>query len=129
MENEASRRAHPRYSVANLPGFKARLDRASADEQILTLGAGGCGFVGFDRAWLKTDIKRVNSVFELRLNGKIGPISIQGTIVYIKPVTVGDRSVYYFGVRFFPQDAHRIKPVIHVLEELSKTGEVTLASA
>lgn len=108
--------------------MKARIDRSSQLERILTLGAGGCGFVGFDRMWQKSDIKRVTSVFELSLSEKIGPITIQGTIVYIKPVKVDGRSLYYFGIQFM-QDVHRIQPVIDALEELTKTGEVTLASA
>ncbi|MGE0529115.1 MAG: hypothetical protein AB7P49_18810, partial [Bdellovibrionales bacterium] len=94
-----------------------------------TLGAGGCGFVGFDRTWKESELKRVISVFELNLPPKLGPVRVQGNIVYIKPVTINKRSVYYFGIQFLPQDAHRIQPVINALEELNKKGEVSLASA
>jgi hypothetical protein len=129
MEQNVERRAHPRYAVSNLEFIKARFDRSSSVEQILTIGAGGCGFVGFDRVWEKSDIKRVNTTFEIKLSEKIGPITIQGNIVYVKPVTIGGRSLYYYGIQFLPQDAHRMKPVIEALEKLSKEGGVSLADS
>lgn len=127
--SEAPKRAHPRYTVSSLSGMKARMDRSSSAEQIVTIGAGGCGFVGFGPTWKDNDIKRVISVFELNLSEKIGPIRIQGNIVYIKPVTVAGRPMYYLGIEFLPEDAHRIRPMIEALHELSKKGEVAVASA
>jgi hypothetical protein len=127
--NELERRAHPRYAVSNLNFIKARFDRSSSVEQLLTLGAGGCGFVGFDSVWQKSGTKRVNTTFELMLSERIGPITIQGNIVYAKPVIIGGRSLYYYGIQFLPQEAHRIKPVIEALEKLSKEGEVSLAGS
>lgn len=124
-----NKRAHPRYAVSNLEFVKARLDRSSAEEKILTIGAGGCGFVGFDRSWRKADIKRVTSVFELNLPDRVGPITVQGNVVFIKPVTVNGRPMFYVGIQFLDEDAHRIRPVISALEELNKKGQVGLASA
>lgn len=109
--------------------MKARLDRSSSAEKIITIGAGGCGFASFDRTWQKAEIKRVVSVFALDLPEKIGPIRIQGNIIYVKPITIGGRPVYYVGIQFLPEDAHRIKPVIDVLQEMTKSGEVGLASS
>lgn len=130
MEQEGqTRREHPRYTVSNCSFIKARLDRSSPHEKILTIGAGGCGFVAFDRTWERAEIKRVTSVFELYLPNKIGPILIQGKVVYTKPVNVNGRPMYYVGIQFMPEDAPRIQPVIAALEELSKKGQVPVASA
>lgn len=130
MQNaEAQKREHPRYAVSNLRIMKARFDVSSSQEQILTIGLGGCGFVGFDKTWQKADNKRITSVFELNLPNKVGPVRIQGDIIYIKPVTIGGRSMYYFGVQFLPSDVARMKPVIDALDALTKKGAVKLASA
>jgi hypothetical protein len=126
-QNEIDRRAHPRYAVSSLDFMKARLDRSSADEKILTLGAGGCGFVAFDRIWLKSEVKRVNSIFELTLPDRVGPISVQGNIVYVKPITLQGRPMYYIGIQFLPEDAHRIRPLIDVLEDLNKRNKINIA--
>lgn len=123
------RRAHPRYAVSNLNFIKARFDRSSSLEQLVTIGAGGCGFVGFDSVWQKSGIKRVHTTFELEWPEKIGPVTIQGNIVYAKPVIIGGRSLYYYGIQFLPQDAHRMKPLLAALETLSKKGEVSLANS
>jgi hypothetical protein len=127
VQDQLNKRAHVRYTVSNLDFMKARLDRASADEKILTLGEGGCGFVAFDRMWLKSEVKRVNSVFELALANKIGPVTIQGNIVYVKPITLQGRPVYYVGVQFLPEEAHRIRPLIATLQELGKQNKIVLA--
>lgn len=77
---------------------------------------------------MDSEVKRVISVFELNLPDKIGPIPVQGNIVYVKPVTISGRSMYYVGIKFLPQDAFRIQPVIDALHGLNQEGKVSLAS-
>lgn len=123
----SEKRAHPRFAVSGLHFLKARLDRSSSSEKILTLGEGGCGFFGYDKSWEKAPVKRVFSTFELVTPIKVGPVTVQGNIVYIKPMLVKGQQLYYFGIQFLPEEKARVLPLIEALENLETQGFIKAA--
>lgn len=104
--------------------LSGRIVEGDTQEQLATIGLGGCGFYGAETSTLMLNVGRqITCVFEM--TGVLPkPISIKGEIVYASKTNLKGNDLIFFGVRFVETLKHKIQPIIAAIEKEQRAPHV-----
>jgi hypothetical protein len=121
----ASRR-HPRFDVRFVGHISANLLNANGKFRMITLGGGGCAFVGQTEIHDLIPPQKLAISIEV-LEGSAPAVSrnITGNLIYVRPHNTTQE--WLLGFSFGPQDQASLKPVMTQLEALALRGLIERA--
>ena len=126
-ESPAEKRNFKRYNVSGLNLLQGKMDDRYTDLQLITLGFGGCGFIGKSQHITSDKLpKRVHAKFEFS-NVTKAPVEIQGNLIYIREIAGEQSMLYFYGVEFIPSHRDRLKTIVEELEKLVERKVIVTA--
>lgn len=123
--NFDTQRKFQRYHISYFEGIRARVGMR-AEEKIVCLGQGGCGFYGYqeDISW----IPPTRITIELQMGSLQGElVEVFGDIIYVRQHLVGQRMANYYGVEFHQVSVSRLNDLSKQLHQLYLDGKIIQA--
>jgi len=125
-------RKFPRYRIYDFEALKVTIESQfyGLDHTVI-LGAGGCGVYGESmderlNERLKLG-KKVRVTLHIQLSGLFeDPVEVQANVLYMLPMSLGGKLVYYYGLEFIPAHRKRVSSIVREIEDLSQAGKIMI---